>query len=119
MGVTAGTVQAGVKSVQRGAIYTNATVAGTNPEMRYTDVTISAVNTAKARVVVDAVLAGGASSAASNTKASENDRYQSAAAAIAEAFGYLLNSTTLRIYGGNVSGPGYTFSGRWEVIEDF
>lgn len=119
MGVTAGTVQAGVKSVQRGSIWSGSATSGTAPEMLYVDITISAVNVAKARVNVFAMVAGGASGAAADSVAHKNDRYQTAASVICEAFGYLLNATTVRIYGGQVTGPGYRWNGRWEVVEDY
>lgn len=118
MGVTAGTVQAGVKSVQRGQIWSGTNTAGTQPEMKYLDITISAVNTAKSRVEINALIGGGSSGSAASTAAQTADAYQSAANVQGRVFGYLLNSTTVRIYGG-ISNTALQWSGRWEVVEDY
>lgn len=108
----------GVKSVQRGQIYSGTRTVGTNPEVGYVDITITAVNTSKARVNVDCVIGVGASGPAAQTIAVANDQHTTAANGQGYTFGYLLNSTTIRIYAGVSGGPGFWWNGRWEVIED-
>lgn len=118
MGLSAATVQAGVKSVQRGQIYAIGGAGGTAPEMRYIDITISAVTTSKARVIIEAVMASRTLQNDADNVARTADIAYGTVNEYGRVFGYLLNSTTIRIYGG-MSNTFTRWSGRWEVVEDF
>lgn len=118
MAITQGPVSAGVKSVQRGQVYATGGTAGTAPEVRYIDVTITAVNTAKARVNVVGVVAARSLQGDADQIAQKGDIAYNTLNEYGIVFGYLLNSTTIRIYGG-MTGTTWRWSGRWEVIEDF
>lgn len=107
----------GVKSVQRGIVWTGTRTAGAAPEISYLDITIAAVNASKTRVNLMAMMGVGASGVAADSVAQTNDRYQTAANTAGEVFGYVINTTTLRLYSG-ITGAAHRWNGRYEVIED-
>lgn len=118
MGVSAASLQAGAKSAQRGQIWATGGTGGTAPEVRYMDITISAVNTSKARVNVVGLLVARSLQADADNLARTADLNTPTANEKGMLFGYLLNSTTVRVYGG-VSNTAWRWAGRWEVLEDY
>ena len=99
-----------VKSSQTGSIDTATTTVGTAPETFYVDVTISAVTVAKA-LVLHSIGAG-------NVGTNAGDALITARTAPGTARAYLVNSTTLRIYGSSNAAATYRhLSGRWQVLE--
>lgn len=99
-----------IKSLQSGTIDTGTTTLGTAPETFYVDVTISAVTVAKAVVLHDI----GMGLVGTNI----GDAQADARAWAGRARVYLVNSTTLRIYGSAAASANYRYlSGRWQVLE--
>lgn len=122
MGVTAGTVQAGAKSVQRGLIDAPQTSQPNGTAIvRVFDVTIAAVDMNKARVTVNVLVGYDAASQAAATIAARMVNLTNTTSDVLKmGFGYLLNSTTLRIYTGGAMGAQFAaFNGVWQVVEDY
>lgn len=95
----------GLKSYQTGHVSSTSASSGTGEDARFVDVTISAVDTAKAFVY----FVGGFSNGPNNTT------LKSGPTAVYEATARLTSSTNLRI-STHVAAPTH-MEGRWQVLE--
>lgn len=104
-----------IKSLQSGLVDTSTTSAGTLPQGRYVDVTITSVDTAKA-ILLHSVLGGYSDTAANALTLARGGAANSSGYYAIEAKAYLASATTIRFYFGS-SNANTAFSGRWQVIE--
>lgn len=110
-------VAGAIKSIQSGKVDTSTLSSGSDDELKYLNVTLTAVTTAKCLVLLQ-VFAGSSPSPADALPMARQASFTAPASGynVAPARAYLTSTTNLRIYTG-LTASYVALSGRWWVVE--